>query len=165
MVERGEDEFSIVKVLDKAHKLDVQAEDLVSRHLIEEYVKRYERYTYTDMDDNARFVKNSSSRSVFLSYQRKLDSHPMISEQNEHYRRFVTITDSILEASPPNNNFVRKAIVKFEVQDIENEAVTKRTNYRVDIQFNISNIKMAIGKLVPFGFSVMSYDVTDEEKR
>ena len=155
--ERYTDEFSVIKKLSTNN--EDSEETLLSQYLVAQYVKRYESYSHKDLDVQFNFVKNNSSRKIYLAFKEMVDSN--------HYTdakyKTMSIETTINNVKLLSKDFtsLNSAIVTFQTRVSNNGIASHVKSHKVLVTFSLSSIKMAISGIMPLEFVVYDYKKLD----
>ncbi|ABD44776.1 virB8 family protein [Ehrlichia chaffeensis str. Heartland] len=152
------DEFSVIKKLSTNN--EDSEETLLSQYLVAQYVKKYESYLYNDLDSQFNFIKNNSSRKIYLAFKEMIASHHYI--DNSKYNA-ISIETTIHNVKLLSKDFTssNNAIVTFKKQIAINGVISHVQSYKVLVTFSLSSIKMAISGIMPLEFLVHDYKKLD----
>ncbi|MCU7611581.1 hypothetical protein OC188_02590 [Anaplasma capra] len=160
--DRYSDEFLRIKRL--SVDVEEKEEDLLSSYLAGEYVKRYESYSPSGMGAQLGFIKNNSSRRVFVAFKNVMERgavlHPLISKYRTDSIALEAVIDSV-ELLPHNVASLNSAVVKFRVKHLVHGVLAATEHRKVLVSFSLSNVRMASTGVVPFEFNINTYRYID----
>ncbi|MDB1135148.1 VirB8/TrbF family protein [Candidatus Anaplasma sp. TIGMIC] len=156
------DEFSRIKRL--SSDVDEKEEDILSSYLAGEYVKRYESYSRGDEELRLGFVKNNSSRKIFVGFKNMIERgaaiHALISKYNTEDITLSAVIDKV-ELLPKNIASMSSAIVEFKVKYLVHGVLAETQSRKVQLSFSLSSVRMAAAGVVPFEFTIHAYQYID----
>ncbi|MGN7618451.1 MAG: VirB8/TrbF family protein [Ehrlichia sp.] len=154
--DRYTDEFSVIKKL--STNTEDSEETLLSRYLVAQYVKRYESYSYNDLESQFNFIKNNSSRKIYLAFKEMMSS-ARYSDNSEYNLKTLSINTTIDNVKLVSMDFtsLNSAVVTFETQVAINGVISHVESHKVLVSFSLSSIKMAISGIMPLEFIVHDY--------
>ncbi|AXW84136.1 hypothetical protein DOS86_04025 [Anaplasma marginale] len=160
--DRYSDEFLLIKRL--SVDVEEREEDLLSSYLAGEYVKRYESYSPDGTEAQLGFVKNNSSRRVFVAFKNIMERgaviHPLISKYKTDAISLEAVIDKV-ELLPRSVASLSSAVVEFRVKHIVHGVLAATERRKVLVSFSLSNVRMASAGVVPFEFTINTYRYVD----
>ncbi|GAT76278.1 VirB8 protein [Ehrlichia ruminantium] len=157
--DRYTDEFSVIRKLSTNN--EDSEETLLSRYLVAQYVKRYESYSYDDLESQFNFIENNSSRKIYLNFKEMKDpSNPSNSKYNSKALSISTVIDKV-DLISQNFTSLNKAIVTFKTKIAVNGVKSHTESHKVLLSFSLSSIKMASSGIMPLEFVVHDYKKLD----
>ncbi|MGN7678187.1 MAG: VirB8/TrbF family protein [Anaplasma sp.] len=160
--DRYSDEFLRIKRL--SVDVEEKEEDLLSAYLAGEYVKRYESYSPESTEAQLGFVKNNSSRRVFVAFRNMMERgvviHPLLAKYKTDDIVLEAVVDKV-ELLPHSIATLSSAVVEFRVKHIVHGVLADTEHRKVFVSFSLSNIRMAAAGVVPFEFTINSYRYVD----
>ncbi|KJV68932.1 VirB8/TrbF family protein [Candidatus Neoehrlichia procyonis] len=159
--DRYSDEFSKIKKL--SHNNEESEEVLLANYLVGQYVKRYESYSNVELDNQLNFIKNNSSRKVFLAFKDAIEFNIIQNLIPKYPSKVVEIETNIKNVTllKKGSSSLSGAIIKAHKKYFVSGAVVKSQTFTVQINFSLSNIKMAVSGVMPLEFTVHSYRYVD----
>ncbi|WP_044194764.1 VirB8/TrbF family protein [Ehrlichia japonica] len=152
------DEFSVIKKLSTNN--EDSEETILSQYLVAQYVKKYESYLHNDLDNQFNFIKNNSSRKIYLRFKDMIASKHY-TDNSQHKR--ISIKTIIHNVKVLSKDFtsLNNAIVTFKTQVAINGIASHLQSHRVLVTFSLSSIKMAASGIMPLEFIVHDYKKLD----
>ena len=154
--DRYTDEFSVIKKL--STNTEDSEETLLSQYLVAQYVKRYESYLYSELESQLNFIKNNSSRKIYLAFKETLNS-TRYNDNSKYNSKTLSINAIIENVKLLSEDFtsLNNAMVTFKTQIAVNGVISHVESHKVLVNFSISSIKMAISGIMPLEFIVYDY--------
>lgn len=160
--DRYSDEFLIIKRL--SSDVDEKEESVLSSYLAREYVKRYESYTRGDEDVQLAFIKNNSSRKIFVGFKNVMEEGVAVQALATKYGTEDVTLEAVVdkvELLPESTSSMRGAVVEFRVKHLVQGILVDVQTRKVQLSFSISSIRMAAAGVVPFEFTIHAYQYID----
>ena len=161
--DRYSDEFLRIKRL--SNNVDEKEEDILSSYLAGEYVKRYEAYSKGNEDVQLGFVKNNSSRKIFVGFKNAMEHgskiHALISKYKSEDVGVEAVIDGV-KLLPQNVSSMSSAVVEFKVKYFVHGVLADTESRKVQLSFSFSNVRMAAAGIVPFEFTVHAYQYIEQ---
>ena len=160
--DRYSDEFLRIKRL----STDVyqKEEDLLSSYLAGEYVKRYESYHRGNEEIQLGFVKNNSSRRIFVGFKNMMDKGTTLYHLISKYKTEDVVVEAVIdkvELLPKSVASISSAVVEFKVKHIVHGVLADTESRKVLVSFSLSNVRLASAGVVPFEFTIHTYQYID----
>ncbi|WP_249548422.1 VirB8/TrbF family protein [Anaplasma phagocytophilum] len=160
--DRYSDEFMRIKRL--SSNLDDKEEDVLASYLAGEYVKRYESYARGDEETKLGFVKNNSSRKIFVGFKNAMEQGSGIQALISKYKTEDVTLEAVInkvELLPRHISSMSSAIVEFSVNCFVQGVLADTQSRRVQLSFALSNIRIAAAGVIPFEFTIHAYQYID----
>ncbi|QXK92004.1 hypothetical protein HL033_00215 [Neoehrlichia mikurensis] len=159
--DRYSDEFSKIKKLSRNN--EENEEVLLANYLVGQYVKRHESYSHSELNNQLNFIKNNSSRKVFLAFKNTIEYNILQNLIPKYPYKVVEIETNVQNVTllKQSSSSLNSAIIQANKKFFVSGAVVKSQAVTVQIDFSLSNIKMAISGVMPFEFTVHSYQYID----
>ncbi|AHC39241.1 VirB8/TrbF family protein [Ehrlichia muris] len=152
------DEFSVIKKLSTNNKDSEEA--ILSQYLVAQYVKKYESYLHNDLESQFNFIKNNSSRKIYLKFKDMIASKHYTDNSQHKEISIETIIHNVKLLSKDFTS-LNNAIVTFKTQVAINGIASHLQSNKVLVTFSLSNIKMAASGVMPLEFIVHDYKKLD----
>ena len=162
--DRYSDEFLRIKRL--SDDVDEKEEDILSSYLAGEYVKRYEAYSKGNEELQLGFVKNNSSRKIFVGFKNAMEHGSKIHALVSKYKSEDVVVEAVIDSVKllPRNisSSMSSAVVEFRVKYFAHGVLADTESRKVQLSFSLSNVRMAAAGIVPFEFTIHAYQYVEQ---